>query len=350
MRVFVAYAEELKQIAFTPPSLQDAWTTRIKLFYSVRLPQLEESLVVQRVEPSPIGEEELLRAHDRDYIEFVKRKSTEGKGLLDYGDTPAYPGVFEDALTTTAATLTLARRLLLEGGVGFNPNGGFHHARRRSAGGFCVFNDLAVTALWLRERGVERVAIIDIDAHHGDGTQQILYSTDVLKISVHGYGYGFYPGTGWIDELGEGAGYCRNFNIPVPLGSGDDVFVRVLEEVITPLVDAYRPGFLIIQAGVDGHRGDPLADLNYTEHSYMHFASFVTRYAAGGTPVLVTGGGGYVPSTVSRVWALVLSRIAGGDASPFLVGDERTASSEDIMSLVEDRVAWLKEKIRECKF
>ncbi|QOJ78147.1 acetoin utilization protein AcuC [Infirmifilum lucidum] len=348
LQVFIAYSEDLERIAFMPPSLKEAWTGRIKLFYREYVPQLGEVLPLERVEPSTISEEELLRAHDKEYIDFVKRKSIEGMGLLDYGDTPAYPGVFENALETISATLTLAQKLLVKGGVGFNPNGGFHHARRRSAGGFCVFNDLAVAALWLREKGLERIAIVDIDAHHGDGTQQILYSSDILKISIHGYGYGFYPGTGWIDELGEGVGYCRNINIPLPLGSGDDAFIIALREVVESLLSSYDPQFLIIQGGADGHRGDPLTYLNFTENSYIRFASLISRLASRGVPVLVTGGGGYVPSTVARIWALMIAGIAGSGAERFLTGDEETESGRVLLGIVEDRLSWLKNKIDEC--
>ncbi len=349
-QVFIAYTEDLENISFTPPSLREVWTSRIRLFYREYVPRLGEALPLERIKPSPISEEELLRAHDREYIDFVKRKSIEGRGLLDYGDTPAYPGVFENALKTTSATLTLAQKLLVEGGIGFNPNGGFHHARRRSAGGFCVFNDLAVAALWLREKGIKRIAIVDIDAHHGDGTQQILYSSDILKISIHGYGYGFYPGTGWIDELGEGAGYCRNINIPLPLGSGDDAFTIALREIVEPLLDSYDPQFLIVQGGVDGHRGDPLTDLNFTENSYLRFADLVSRLASRGVPVLITGGGGYVPGTVARIWALMIARVAGSSAERFLVKDEETESGRALLGIVNDRVSWLKKKIEECSY
>ncbi|MGC9096980.1 MAG: acetoin utilization protein AcuC [Infirmifilum sp.] len=345
--VYVAYSEELTRISFTPASLRENWTRRIRLFYEEFLPRLERRLPVSRVPVEPATEKELLLAHDPEYVDFVKQKSREGRGLLDYGDTPAYPQVFEAALKAVGSTLTLARLLREKPGIGFTPNGGFHHARRRAAGGFCVFNDLAVAALWLRSQGVGRIAIVDIDAHHGDGTQQILYSEDVLKISVHGYGYGFYPGTGWIDELGDGQGLCKNINIPVPLGSGDDVFKLALEEIIVPQLEHYKPEFLIIQAGVDGHDGDPLTDLRFTENSYIRFAESISSIARN-IPVLVTGGGGYVPETVARIWALELALMAGGDAREFTVGEVESSSSMAAVNALRDRLNWLKNKLEEC--
>lgn len=346
--MLIAFSEELKRIAFTPLSLREAWTRRIEIFYEEYLPLLEQLTPVTRVEPLVVSKEELLRAHDAEYIEFVAEMSRRGKGFLDYGDTPAYPGVFEDALKAVSATFTLAAHLLEKGGVGFNPNGGFHHARRRSAGGFCVFNDLALTALWLRERGVKRVAIIDIDAHHGDGTQQILYREDILKVSIHGYGYGFYPGTGWIDELGEGRGHCMNVNIPVPVSSGDDVFEIVLEKIVERILHSYEPEFLILQAGVDGHEGDPLTSMRLTEKSYVRFAKLISLFRERGVPVLVTGGGGYVPETVARIWTLMLAVIVGASPEKFLLGTRGTKSSEQEFKIALDRVMWLERSLEKC--
>ncbi|MEZ0345010.1 MAG: acetoin utilization protein AcuC [Infirmifilum sp.] len=350
-RLLVVYSDDLRRISFTPFSLREAWTKRIQLFYDDYLPLLEKKAEVVKVPLEPIAEEDLLLAHTPEYVEFVKRKSQEGKGLLDYGDTPAYPHVFEDAVKTVSATLTLTKKLAPKGGVAFNPNGGFHHARRSAAGGFCVFNDLALAALWLKKNGVRKIAIVDIDAHHGDGTQQILYREDILKISIHGYGYGFYPGTGWIDEIGEGQGYCRNVNIPLPLGSGDDVFTVALEEVISPVLKKYNPDFLIIQGGVDAHAGDPIAELRFSEASYLRFSLLIQRFVALGKPVLVAGGGGYLPETVARIWALMLAVLIGLDARDFIAGEDETSSTSLIVNTVKDRINWLKNTIEEkCGF
>ncbi|MHC1579291.1 MAG: arginase family protein, partial [Candidatus Alkanophagales archaeon] len=132
-------------------------------------------------------EEELMLVHDPEYIRFVKEKSEQGYGLLDYGDTPATRGIYEGAAARAGGSL-LGADLIMRGEVAhaFNPGGGLHHARRNSAAGFCVFNDVALAARHLqRKYGLERIAIVDIDGHHGDGTQEIFNREKVLTISFH---------------------------------------------------------------------------------------------------------------------------------------------------------------------
>ncbi len=340
----ISYRDEYRKIAFTPPQLRGAWTRRVEIFVEKYVPLLS-GLGFEVVEPEVYSEEILYLVHDREYVDYVKRMSKSGRGWLDYGDTPAYPGVFEDALLAVSGTVHCAEQLDNRS-VCFNPQGGFHHARRRSAGGFCVFNDVALAARILSKRG--RTAVVDVDAHHGDGTQDILYRDSILKISVHGYGYGFYPGTGWIDELGEGEGKCLNVNVPVPLASGDDVFEKVLEELLAPLLDSYGPRYIVLQGGVDGHRGDPLVGLRFTDNSYWRLALLLHSYVEKGAKVVVTGGGGYVPVEAARLWALELAAILGGDMSPIKPVEEESVSDEYTKSIVDDRVSFLKEKLSAC--
>ncbi len=339
----IVFTERYLDIAFTPPALRGAWTRRVKIFVERYLPVLEER-GVEVVEPRPVEPGLLEAVHDREYIEYVKRASERGQGWLDYGDTPAYPGVFEDALLAVSGSVTCASGI--RGGEAcFNPQGGFHHARRRSAGGFCVFNDVALSALLLSRRG--RVAVVDVDAHHGDGTQEILYETPILKISLHGYGYGFYPGTGWIDELGRGEGRCLNVNIPVPLGSGDDVFEAALG-FIGRVLESYRPDYIVLQGGVDGHVGDPLVGLRYTDNSYWQLGLMLHGYLRGGAGIVVLGGGGYVPEEAARLWALEYSAILWGEDTPLRPTERPTRSEEWIRGVVDDRIRFLSEKLSEC--
>ncbi|ABL77975.1 histone deacetylase family protein [Thermofilum pendens] len=349
-QLHVVWGEGYDEISFTPFSLRDEWTLARRLFYEKYLGFLRRTFKVEVHEVKRYPESVLLLAHDKEYVDYVKRMSELGAGLLDYGDTPAYPGVFEKALLAVSGTLTLADILVKAGrGVAFNPQGGFHHARRRSAGGFCVFNDVAVAARYVRERGYERVAIIDVDAHHGDGTQEILYRDPLLKVSVHGYGYGFYPGTGWIDELGEGDGLCMNINVPIPLTSADDVFELVVRELLAPLISSYSPDFVIVQSGVDAYRGDPLVGLRLTDNSYKVFAEFLSGIAARGVPVLLTGGGGYQPEVTARTWAFILSCVAGRCLEELGPLDEKTSSDRKTVEIVSSRIDYLLRSLKECE-
>lgn len=262
---------------------------------------------IDLAEPEPASDEELMLVHTRDYVDFVKRASANGVGYLDYGDTPAFRGIHEAAAIRVGGTL-LVTRLVNEGKYvhGFNPGGGFHHAKPNEAAGFCVYNDIAIAVRWLRNHGVRRVAVVDVDVHHADGTQEILNGEDVLLISTHGYDGRFYPGTGWIDEDGVGAGKGLKVNIPLPPHTGDDVYSLVVDEIIRPALDRYSPEFVILQFGVDAHTGDELGILDLTTESYLRVLSTVHEIAhkhAGGRLVL-TGGGGYDVWNTVKTWFL----------------------------------------------
>ncbi len=357
MRSALVYCEKYLEFAFTPPSLRWNWTERNRLF--MRLFErygLDEYVDV--VEPLPASEEELMLVHDRKYVDYVKEISKRGVGYLDYGDTPAYRGVYEDAALAFGGTSKLVD-LVLEGRYrsGFNMQGGFHHARRDSAAGFCVFNDVALAALKAHRRGL-RVAVVDVDGHHGDGTQSILYREPVLKISIHKYGYGFYPGTGDVDELGEGEGLGYSVNIPLPHGAGDDALGYALEEVVKPLLEKYEPEFLVLQMGADGHLGDPLVGLRLTSISYRKLARELKRianeYAEG--RIVGLGGGGYDPEATARMWMITFCEIAevpqelrDGVYGDLRDGVEGTASSPRVLDVVRDRVKRLKKSLRDLE-
>ncbi len=343
MDIWIAYRDEYLGIGFTPPELLNIWTKRVEIFVNI-IKSFENTKIFT---PEPAQEEELMLAHTRSYIEYVKEKGEKGKGYLDYGDTPAYPNIYEKARLAIGGTLSLAKKAFNKQlSIGFNPQGGFHHAKSNAAGGFCVFNDLAISARFLLKRGLRRIAIVDIDGHHGDGTQSILYSEPLLKISVHRYGLGFYPGTGWIDELGTNEGYGFSINIPLPIGSGDDIFMYVIDEVIMPLIKSYKPEFLILQLGVDGHLGDPLVGLRYTSKGYGYFSSKLREYIDfRKVPVVCTGGGGYQPEISARMWALMLCILAGmkGEIDYLRDREEGTVSGEETWRVMKKRVKTLKD-------
>ena len=225
--------------------------------------------VVQR--PSrPASRAEIERFHTVAYVDRVRELSELGYGLLDAGDTPAFPGVYKAAAHTVGGTLE-ALTAIMEGGIrrAFIPIGGLHHAARDRAAGFCVFNDCGVAIeVALDSYGLERVAYVDIDAHHGDG---VFYGFETdpraLFADIHEDGRFLYPGTGARSETGRGDAAGTKLNIPMPPGSDDTAFLRAWAEVEAYLEDA-RPQLLLFNGGADSLAGDPITHLQYSENAH----------------------------------------------------------------------------------
>lgn len=267
--------------------------------------------------PKPASEEDLLLIHSKKYIEFVKAKSEKGEGYLDYGDTPASKGIYEAACLRVGGSL-LGVDLLMNSKVlhAFNPGGGFHHAKADKAAGFCVFNDIAIAVKYLQKKyNVKKIAIIDIDGHHGDGTQEILYKEPILKISFHRYDdwpRPFYPGTGKIEEIGEGDGLGYSINVPLPIGTGDEDYLYAFNEIVPPLIKNYKPEVIIHQFGVDAHYQDPLVHLSLTTKAYKEI-SVITHglaHEVSNGKYLILGGGGYDPKNTARCWAIMFITVS----------------------------------------
>jgi acetoin utilization protein AcuC len=263
--------------------------------------------------PDPATDTELRLVHTQAYIDQVRAADQAGEGYLDRRDTPAWRGVFQRASTAVGGTL-LATRSILAGEVAhaFNPAGGLHHAQADRASGFCVFNDLVIATRVLQKAGLNHIALIDIDGHHGDGTQALLYNEPLLKISLHQYDGRFYPGTGRVDELGVGSGLGYSINVPLPRRVTDTPYLAAFDAIVPPLLRAYRPEFIIVQFGVDGHFSDPLVGLSLTSDAYVGLVERLHRLAHDlcGGKLLFLGGGGYNPQTVARLWAILLTTLS----------------------------------------
>jgi acetoin utilization protein AcuC len=254
-------------------------------------------------------EEELLRFHTRQYVEFVRERSANGAGSLDAGDTPAWRGCYDAAAQVVGATLTAARTLL-DGGArrAFVPIAGLHHATRESAAGFCIFNDCGVLIETLRTAGIERVAYVDIDAHHGDGVYYPFEADPyVVFADLHEDGRYLYPGTGRAEESGTGAAAGTKLNIPLPPAAGDAEFAALWPRVIAH-IEQFSPQFIIMQCGVDSLGGDPLAHLKLTAASHAMAARDLAQQAdrLGHGRVLALGGGGYNRANIAAGWNAVL--------------------------------------------
>lgn len=295
---------------------------------------------VQVLQPEPASEGELLLAHTQEYVNFVKEMDARGSGYLDYGDTPAYKGVYQRACLSVGGSL-LGANLIRADQVShaFNPGGGLHHAKRDRAAGFCVFNDIAIVVKHLqREHDLERIAIVDVDGHHSDGTQELLYDEPILKISLHQYDGSFYPGTGRIEEVGRGRGLGYMVNVPLPRRVYDEAYLYAFEELVFPLIKSYQPQIILLQFGVDGHYRDPLVGFSLTTRAYEKMAAMMHGLAheVCDGRLLVLGGGGYDPRNVARCWAIMLATISG--ALPDEARDKYEALHDEKVPRKDERV------------
>ena len=190
----------------------------------------------------------------------------------------------------------------------FNPFGGFHHAGKDHAEGFCYINDIAVAIADLIRKD-QRVAYIDIDAHHGNGVQDAFYETDkVLCISLHESGETLYPGTGSEAEIGSKEGVGYNVNIPLRAGTDDELYLFVFQSLVPPLIQNFKPDIVVANIGCDIHRDDPLANLNLTSNGYRSVISMINDLCP---KILALGSGGYNLHRTAALWALAWAEFCG---------------------------------------
>lgn len=290
------------------PDRQDA-------FWKEALKQgLNKSVALERSRVA--SAEEIERFHTPSHVERVETLSREGEGSIDYGDTPAYPGVYEASAHVVGAALEGLERVMSGACLRtFQPIGGLHHARPSTAAGFCVFNDCAVVIDTVRSQyGIKRVAYVDIDVHHGDGLYYPFENDpDVIYADIHEDGRFLYPGTGHAFERGKGPAEGLKLNIPMPPGAGDDEFFRVWERVEEHLLH-YRPEFIVFQAGADSVAGDPLAHLQYTPAAHAHAARRLCALAneLTGGRIMGFGGGGYNRNNLALAWCAVVNEFIRG--------------------------------------
>lgn len=274
---------------------------------------LHQNSRVRLLEPRTASYEELLAFHTAAYVDFVRERSASGQGFLDGGDTPAFRGVYEAAAVVVGATLNAAESIMAEDTRrAFVPIAGLHHAARDKAAGFCVFNDCGVAIEQLRTRfGLERIAYVDIDAHHGDG---VFYGFEddagVIVADVHEDGHYLYPGTGGTEEKGRGQARGTKLNVPLPPGADDAVFDRVWPAVIEH-IERHDPQFIILQCGADSLEGDPITHLRLSARAHGRAARELSQLAErlGHGRVLALGGGGYNRTNLAQAWNEVVENL-----------------------------------------
>jgi acetoin utilization protein AcuC len=328
------YAPELEGLSYPPDcpfKTQRAGLTRARLISFGLLGDVLHAEAAAR----PATREELLEIHEADYLDQLQRAAggdltVDGLHMgLGQADTPVFRDLFEYGAWACGAGW-VAADLLLSGqaDIAFNLWGGFHHAHAAKAGGFCYLNDVALACHHLARCG-KRVACLDIDAHHGDGTQAIFYRRrDVLTISLHESGRTLFPWGGFEEEIGEDEGLGYNANLSLPADTYDEAFVPAIDRAVLPLLKSYDPDVIVLELGLDILAGDPLTHLHMTNNVV---ADVLYRLLALDKPLLVLGGGGYHVEHTVRGWALAWRTCSGDEAADdfsFGLGGVMLGSSE----------------------
>ncbi|MGI9198072.1 MAG: acetoin utilization protein AcuC [Candidatus Nanopelagicales bacterium] len=275
---------------------------------------------------APATAEDLARVHESTYIEAVKRASDDPRTTdplrgLGTSDDPVFAGMHAASSLVAGATMAAARAVHSGSAQhAINIAGGLHHAMPGSASGFCIYNDIGVAIAWLLDQGIERIAYLDVDVHHGDGVQAMFYDDPrVLTISVHEDPRTLFPGTGFPWETGGPRAPGTAVNIALPAGTGDQGWLRAFHAVVPPLLESFDPQVIVSQHGCDSHFEDPLAHLTLSidgqRMSYEAIHRWAHRFCDGRW--IAVGGGGYEwVNVVPRAWTHLIAEAAGTPINP----------------------------------
>lgn len=273
------------------------------------------------LEPEMASDEQLVTVHDRDYIAAVRRASAnpaEPNASVGLGtdDNPLFAGIHEASARLAGGTLAAAEAVLAGTALhAVNFGGGMHHAARGKASGFCIYNDTAVAIQRLLDGGVSRVLYIDVDAHHGDGTEAIFWNDPrVMTVSLHESGMSLFPGTGFANEIGGPDAAGTAVNVAVPARTTDAAWLRAFHAVVPQIAAAFEPDVIVSQHGCDGHRDDMLSNLKLSvdgqRQNMLDIADLADRLCGGRW--IATGGGGYnLTHVVPRAWSHLVAIAAG---------------------------------------
>ncbi len=270
------------------------------------------------VEPGVAGRGDVLSVHDEAFVGQVVAASS-GQSKPDAGrygigtmDVPAFEGMDRAARILVGGTLTAAR-MAEPGKPALHLGGGLHHAMRGRAAGFCVYNDVAIAILDLVRRGL-RVAYVDIDAHHGDGVQSIFYDdARVLTISLHESGRYIFPGTGFVDEIGNGPGRGYSLNVPLAPRTNHESYLEVFDLVVPTALKHFGADALVVECGADAHARDPLAHLRLDSRTFVELFDrlFTLAETCCGNRLILHLGGGYDLDATVRIWTILALRLQG---------------------------------------
>ncbi len=305
------------------------------------------------IEPRKASTEEIKLIHRENYINQIKKISERGGGHLD-SDTVLSRESYEVALLAAGGLLKACEKILEKEIVNafalVRPPG--HHAGRNgralsaTSTGFCLFNNIAIAAQNLiKKQGIKKILILDIDCHHGNGTQEIFYKTpQVLFISLHQHPYTLYPGTGYIEEIGEGEGKGYNINIPLPPQTSDDTYQKCINEIVTPITEQYKPQFILVSAGYDAYKGDPITNMNLTTHTYRHIFKQTLKLAEkhANKKIAVTLEGGYGEGLKKAL----CTTIATLSSQKYEAKEEKTKSTQAVAQKTTETIQKIKETLK----
>ena len=280
---------------------------------------------IEPVAPAPATEKDLLRVHSREFLEAVAAAPTAARDVghgLGTDDNPIFDDMHEAASLVAGGSITAAEQIVSGGADrAVSIAGGLHHAMADRAAGFCVYNDCSAAIAWMLDQGVERIAYLDVDVHHGDGVQAAFYDDPrVMTISLHQHPITLWPGTGFATETGGPGAEGKAVNIPLPPGTGDADWQRAFHAVVPSVLASFQPQVLVTQCGADAHREDPLADLSMSvdgqRATYRALRELAREHAGG--KWLALGGGGYsLFRVVPRAWTHLIATVLDRDLDPW---------------------------------
>jgi acetoin utilization protein AcuC len=356
MRTAIVHSDDWRRFDYGPehPLRMERLGLTWRLMDAYGLTALPQAKVVA---PDVAPVEAVTRFHTREYVDILRAVSAgdwvphAARYGLGPGDNPIFPGLWEAAQLAAGGSIRAAQ-LVAEGEVdrAFHFAGGLHHAMPDRASGFCYVNDAVLAIMTLRRRGL-RVAYVDIDAHHGDGVQFAFYDDpDVLTISTHERGDRLFPGTGFVDEIGQGPGVGYSVNLPLQPFTDDSVYEPAFEAVVPPLLRAFAPDALVLQLGIDSHRTDPLTHLALTVQGFLRALRRLLEFAP---RVVALGGGGYDLANVARAWTgawAVLNDMTLAEALPTALhrdlralGLEKPTLSDPPAAVEPETLRWAQE-------
>jgi len=348
LKVGLAYHEKYGQYDLGPshPFRGDRFANAVHFFEAQGLFHQPNVVMLQ---PEPASKQDLLRVHDENYVNLIFRLGEQNRPY-DI-ETPVSPQILEAILLIVGGAIE-AGKAIYDGRVGraVALGCGYHHAGPNYGGGFCLFNDIAVIIEYLREKfGLKRAMIIDYDVHFGNGTSDIYYEDpNVLFISLHQDPRTIYPGTGFIEQIGRGAGMGYNVNVPLPSQTGDETYLYALREIFVPLAEEFKPEIIVGNGGSDSHFADMLGSLSLTVQGFFKVSRTIVETAEKVCQgkVVIMPGSGYNPTVLPLCWYALAAGIVG--LEKIEVSDPYTPPVEpdNVHREVEDTLRNLKRLLR----